>query len=162
MGWAGTRLGWKWAVLGYAGPSWALMGCAGLYRAGLVALSSVGVRAPCPPAGLCWGCVPVMWTQGREDPGHQPRTTVYNYIHLSLLGSTEPSLPLQHPKGHSGAAPPRSPCRCHTLLCPQGHSHRDTQAPRSSPLLSPQGGRRDLGGNCLKVRGVTPLRVARR
>ncbi|NXJ07660.1 hypothetical protein ASZ78_005494 [Callipepla squamata] len=43
----------------------------------------------------------------------------------------------------------------------------DSKQPRSicTFCLSNQrkgGGRRDLGGNCLKVRGVTPLRVARR
>ncbi|XP_029816266.1 transcription factor 15 [Manacus vitellinus] len=43
----------------------------------------------------------------------------------------------------------------------------DSKQPRSicTFCLSNQrkgGGRRDLGGNCLKVRGVTPLRVSRR
>ncbi|POI20897.1 hypothetical protein CIB84_015356 [Bambusicola thoracicus] len=114
------------------------------------------------PRSICTFCLSNQRKGGHEDQATNPVPPMYDYMHLSLLGSTEPSLPLQHPKGHLGAAPPRSPCWCHALLCPQGHSHWDTGAPRSSPLLSPQGGRRDLGGNCLKVRGVTPLRVARR
>lgn len=43
-----------------------------------------------------------------------------------------------------------------------GAPHPDTPWYLQLSLLSLQGSRRDLGGNCLKVRGVTPLRVSRR
>lgn len=87
--------------------------------------------------------------------GHSP-------ICLSILGSAE--LPQDGGTGHFGAVRPswsRHGAAVGRSGAPHGW-HRLPPSVCSSLLLSPQGGRRDVGGNCLKVRGVTPLRVSRR